>query len=150
MVLQGRLPTHPSDTIFLSLWWLCEHNWPFKAALWPWAPLEALPAWKLLIKVLGEVKNKQPGIDPAWEAARRGGMAGQAGSEQPRVGPEGVSALPLRPLNDTEDNHSFGQECGQYGSQEHPTHLDKSPAWLSHLSQVLWTPGCRISIPGIP
>ena len=78
---QGLLPTQPSGTIFLSA--LCEHSWPFKAALWPQAPLEALPAWKLLIKVQREVKNKKPGTGPAWDTAHRGGLAGQAGNEQP-------------------------------------------------------------------
>ena len=48
----------------------------------------------------GEVKNKQPGTGPAWETAQRGELAGQAGNEQPRGGPEGVSALPLRPPTD--------------------------------------------------
>ena len=78
---QGLLPTQPSGTIFLSA--LCEHSWPFKAALWPQAPLEALPAWKLLIKVQREVKNKKPETGPAWDTAHRGGLAGQAGNEQP-------------------------------------------------------------------
>lgn len=88
---QGLLPTQPSGTIFLSA--LCEHSWPFKAALWPQAPLEALPAWKLLIKVQGEVKNK-PGTGPAWDTAHRGGLAGQAGNEQPRADQKGSVLCP--------------------------------------------------------
>lgn len=46
------------------------------------------------MKVQGEVKNKQPGTGPDWEAAQGGGEPGMAESEQPTGGPEGVSALP--------------------------------------------------------
>lgn len=48
-----------------------EHSCPFKTALWPQAPLEALPAWKPLIKVQRDVKTSSPGTGLAWEAAQR-------------------------------------------------------------------------------
>ena len=131
---QGLLPTQPSGTIFLSA--LCEHSWPFKAALWPQAPLEALPAWKLLIKVQREVKNKKPETGPAWDTAHRGGLAGQAGNEQPGGRPEGVSALPLRPpKNALRTVTPLDRNVAQGTTPQ----CDESPACAFSIPQVLQT-----------
>ena len=140
---QGRLPTQPSGTVFLSA--LCEHSWPFKAALWPRAPRAALPAWKLLIKAQGEVKNKQPGTGPAWETAQRGGPAGQAGNEQPRGRPERVSALPLRPPTDA--LRMVTTSTGMW-PKEHPISVMKVQPALSQSLRFSGPPVWRISILG--
>lgn len=139
------MPTQPSGTVFLSA--LCEHSWPFKAALWPRAPLEALPAWKLLIKAQGEVKNKQPGTGPAWETAQRGGLAGQAGNEQLRGRPEKVSALPLRtPTNALRMVTTSDRNVAQETSHQR----NESPACAFSISQVLWTPSVENLNSGVP
>lgn len=74
---QGCLPVQPSGAIFLSLRGCCEHGWPFKVALRPGVPLEALLAWKVLIKVHGEVKNKQPGTVLSGQLPREEGCMGR-------------------------------------------------------------------------
>lgn len=98
-----------------------------------------------------EVKNKQPGTGPAWEAAQRGGMAGQAGREQPRGGPKGVNVLPLRPPTHALPTvTALNRDVANMGPKNTPLPLMRVQPELPIFLSFSGSPGRRISILGIP
>lgn len=113
-----------------------EHSCPFKTALWPQAPPEALPAWKPLIKVQRDVKKQAARDRPCLGGCSGERALGRLGVSSRGKGWKG--SMPLGFCNLKTGIAWPGMEQSWLITEQSFTLM--SPARAPHVSQFLWTP----------